>query len=195
MKNILLSLVSGYLIGSIPTGYLLTKLINSKDIRQVGSGSTGATNVLRSSGNKTLALLTLLIDVLKGFIVSILFINNQYLYLAVVACLIGHVYPIWLKGKGGKGVATAAGVLLGICPYLTLISALIWGIVLKRTHISSVASLSFISSIFILVLLTDSSLNLILLSAGIFGFLCFTHRSNLIRLINHQEKSLNNDKF
>lgn len=195
MKNILLISLSGYFIGSIPTGYLLTKLISGKDIRQSGSNSTGATNVLRCSGNKTLALMTLLIDVLKGFAVSILFGNSQYLYIAIVACLIGHVYPIWLKGNGGKGVATAAGVLLGICPHLTIISALVWIIVLKIAHISSVASLSFIGSFFILSILTNSSLDLLLLSGGILCFLCFTHRRNLLRLINHREKKLNNDKF
>lgn len=188
MENILLALLSGYFIGSIPTGYLLTKSISSKDIRKAGSGSTGATNVLRCSGNKTLALITLLVDVLKGLAISLLFTDSQYLYFAVVACLVGHVYPIWLRGNGGKGVATAAGILLGICPYLTIISAIIWITVLKIVHISSVASLSFIGSFFILAILTDSSLDLLLLSGGILCFLCFTHRSNLLRLINHQEK-------
>lgn len=191
MRNLLLSLLSGYIIGSFPTGYLLTKLISNKDIRKTGSCSTGATNVLRSSGNKKLALLTLLIDVFKGFLVSILFIDSDYLYFAIASCLIGHVYPIWLKGHGGKGVSTSAGILLGICPHLTIISALIWIIVLKRSHISSVASLSFSGAFFVLSLLTNSSVNLIILSASIFVFLCFTHRSNLLRLIKHQEKSFN----
>ena len=191
MKNILLvlSLFSGYIIGSFPTGYVLTKLVSNKDIRNTGSGSTGATNVLRSSGNKKLALLTLLTDVTKGFLVSRLFINTEYLPIAVIACLVGHVYPIWLKCHGGKGVATAAGALLGICPSLTLISAAIWGTVLKLTKISSVASLSFIGSFFLLTLLTNSSKNLTILSAAILGFLLFTHRSNLLRLIKNQETS------
>lgn len=191
MENLLLTLLTGYIIGSFPTGYVLTKLISKKDIRKTGSGSTGATNVLRSSGNKKLALLTLLTDVLKGFLISMLFINSEYLYFAIIACLIGHVYPIWLKGHGGKGVATAAGILLGVCPNLAIISALVWILVLKKTHISSVASLSFIGSFFILSILTNSSVNLIILSASILGFLCFTHRSNLVRLIKNQEKAFN----
>ena len=191
MENLLLTLLAGYIIGSFPTGYVLTKLTGNKDIRKTGSGSTGATNVLRSSGNKKLAILTLLIDVFKGFLASILFVDNKYLYFAVVACLIGHVYPVWLKGHGGKGVATAAGALLGICPHLTLISALVWILILKKTHISSVASLSFIGSFFILSILINSSLNLIVLSASILGFLCFTHRSNLVRLMKNQEKAFN----
>ena len=193
MKNIvlILSLLSGYLIGSFPTGYVLTKFTSNKDIRTTGSCSTGATNVLRSSGNKKLALLTLLIDVTKGFLVSKLFINTGYLPIAVIACLIGHVYPIWLKGHGGKGVATAAGALLGICPFLTLISATVWGMMLKITKISSVASLSFIGSFFALTLLTKASSSLITLSALILGFLLFTHRSNLLRLIKNQEKAFN----
>ena len=190
MENIFLALFSGYFIGSIPTGYLLTKLTSSKDIRQTGSGSTGATNVLRCSGNKKLALITLLIDVLKGFILSMLFLHSQYLYFAIVACLIGHVYPIWLRGHGGKGVATPSGILLGICPHLTIISAIIWIAVLTITRISSVASLSFIGAFFILSILTNFSLKLTLLSFGILCFLCFTHRSNLLRLINHQEKKV-----
>lgn len=188
MESILLALLSGYFIGSIPTGYLLIKSISSKDIRKAGSGSTGATNVLRCSGNKILALITLMVDVLKGLTISLLFTNSQYLYLAIAACLIGHVYPIWLRGNGGKGVATAAGILLGICPHLTVISAIVWITVLKIIRISSVASLSFVVSFFILAILTSSSLDLLLLSGGILCFLCFTHRSNLLRLINHQEK-------
>ena len=191
MKYLFLSLFSGYIIGSFPTGYVLTKLIINKDIRKTGSCSTGATNVLRSSGNKKLALLTLLTDVFKGFLVSTLFLHSDHFYIAVLSCLIGHVYPVWLKGHGGKGVATAAGVLLGICPYLTIISAIIWLTVLKLTHISSVASLSFIGSFFILSILTDSSTNLIILSSIILGFICFTHRSNLIRLVHHNEKAFN----
>ena len=191
MKNLLLTLLAGYIIGSFPTGYILTKLISNKDIRKTGSGSTGATNVLRSSGNKKLALLTLSTDVFKGFLVSMLFVNSEYLYFAIIACLIGHVYPIWLRGHGGKGVATAAGALLGVCPNLTIISALVWILVLKKTHISSVASLSFIVSLFILSILTNSSVDLIILSASILGFLCFTHRSNLVRLIKNQEKAFN----
>ena len=189
MQYLLLAMFSGYLTGSFPTGYILTKLTSNKDIRTSGSGSTGATNVLRSSGNKKLALFTLLIDVFKGFLVSMLFMNTKYLYIAVMCCIIGHVYPVWLKGHGGKGVATAAGVLLGLCPQLALISAIVWVLLLKLTHISSVASLSFILSFLILSLLTDVSLNLTLLSAGIFCFLCFTHRNNLINLIKHKEKT------
>ncbi len=191
MKYLLLSVLSGYIIGSFPTGYLLTKLFGNKDIRETGSGSTGATNVLRSSGNKKLALLTLLIDVFKGFLVSILFLHSDHLYYAVISCLLGHVYPVWLKGHGGKGVATAAGILLGICPYLTIISAVIWIAVLKLTHISSVASLSFVWSFFILSLLVNSSTNLTILSSIILVFICFTHRSNLIRLAKHKEKAFN----
>ena len=193
MKSLLLSIFSGYIIGSFPTGYLLVKFFHNKDIRTTGSYSTGATNVLRSSGNKKLALFTLLIDVFKGFIVSILFSNSKYLYVAIICCLIGHVYPIWLKCQGGKGVATAAGALLGVCPQLTLISAIIWIAVLKLTKISSVASLSFIGAFLILSLLINSSKNLVLLSAIIFVFLCFTHRSNLIRLIRKQENTINKE--
>lgn len=191
MKGLLITLFSGYIIGSFPTGYLLTKLSSNKDIRKTGSGSTGATNVLRSSGNKILALLTLSIDIFKGFLVSTIFTNNEYLYLAIIACIIGHVYPIWLKGHGGKGVATVAGIFLGLCPYLTFISAIIWLIVLKHTHISSVASLSFSGSFFILSILTNYSANLTSLSLAIFAFLCFTHKSNLVRLMKNQEKAFN----
>ena len=191
MGNLLLTLLTGYIIGSFPTGYVLTKLISNKDIRETGSGSTGTTNVLRSSGNKKLALLTLLTDVFKGFLVSMLFINSKYLYFAIIACLIGHVYPIWLKGHGGKGVATAAGALLRVCPISIIISALVWILVLKKTHISSVASLSFIISFCILSTLINYSIDLIILSISILIFLCFTHRSNLVRLIKNQEKPFN----
>ncbi|MDR0744773.1 MAG: glycerol-3-phosphate 1-O-acyltransferase PlsY [Holosporales bacterium] len=196
--NLLFVCACGYLIGSIPSGFLLTKLTKGIDLRNFGSSSTGATNVLRT-GDKKLAIMTLFFDVLKGFAFSsgvLIFFDELTLYISSFFCLIGHAYPIWLKFKGGKGVATVAGIFLSISPVITLISALIWGIVAKFGKISSIASLSFcftFSLIAAIKSLNDHSfVRLTLFSISVFVFLLYTHHSNIKRLFSHEENNFYN---
>ena len=189
----------GYLIGSLPIGYLLSKKYCNVDIRKLGSNSTGATNVLRVTGNKKLALFTLLGDAFKGIILSILFYSSEYLYLSLFCCLLGHVYPVWLGFKGGKGVSTSAGIFLTLCPQIAIVSIAIWFTLLKTTRTSSVASLALGGSFVLLSLMQyfygEASFDLFLFSFLIFLFLCFTHKSNLKRLITKHENVLDSGKL
>lgn len=142
--NWLLAALLGYGLGAVPYGLLLTKAAGLGDIRRIGSGNIGATNVLRT-GNKKLAAATLALDALKGvaalLIASALFGREAGL-LAGFAALLGHVFPVWLGFKGGKGVATGAGVLLAAAWWLGLICAVIWISMAKITRISSASALT-----------------------------------------------------
>ncbi|MDR2598596.1 MAG: glycerol-3-phosphate 1-O-acyltransferase PlsY, partial [Holosporales bacterium] len=142
MKLSLWPLLIGYIVGSFPTGFILTKLCNGIDIRTCGSGSTGATNVLRSGGKKV-ALLTLLLDACKGIVVAggmRIFCDPFDTFASSFFCILGHIFPIWLKFKGGKGVSTSAGVFLVFSPLITLLSLFFWAITARFTKISSIAS-------------------------------------------------------
>ena len=195
--NLLLLCLIGYLVGSIPTGFLLTKFFGDIDLREVGSHSTGATNVLRS-GHKILALLTLLGDALKGLI-FILFAkmisDNPYYLIAVFFCIIGHTYPIWLGFKGGKGVATSAGIFVILSPLYALISISIWAVLAKFLKISSIASIALAVSFATLCsygyFFKATTLGIFLFSLASLGFLLFTHSKNIERLIHHDEHSPN----
>ena len=118
---------SSYLLGSVPFGFLLTKIFLKKDIRDIGSGNIGATNALRT-GSKLIGFTTLILDILKAIIpviiVKIYYI--EYLYIASLSVFLGHVFPIWLKFKGGKGVATYVGILCCINIYLGLVFGIVW---------------------------------------------------------------------
>ena len=111
-----------YFLGSIPFGLIITKIFLGKDIRDIGSGNIGTTNVLRT-GKKTLAAATLLFDILKGYLAIIITYKyfNDLVFLSALMCFIGHIFPVWLKFKGGKGVATYLGIILGISLMLSLI--------------------------------------------------------------------------
>ena len=141
--EIILSILLGYALGSIPFGLLLTRATGGPDIRQIGSGNIGATNVLRT-GNKRVAALTLLLDAGKaavsGWIILSL-LGAPFHYLAAAAALFGHCYPVWLKFKGGKGVATFFGGLLGLVWPLGLVAAISWLLVAYLTRYSSAAAL------------------------------------------------------
>jgi glycerol-3-phosphate acyltransferase PlsY len=140
----LLAALIGYLSGSVPYGLLLTRAAGLGDVRDIGSGSIGATNVLRT-GNKKLAAGTLLLDALKGAIpvlaLGALWGRDAGL-VAGIAALLGHVFPVWLGFKGGKGVATGAGVLLAISWWIGLLCALVWVAMAKVTRISSASALT-----------------------------------------------------
>nr|WP_315459302.1 glycerol-3-phosphate 1-O-acyltransferase PlsY [uncultured Sphingorhabdus sp.] len=136
------SLVLGYALGAIPFGLVLTRLSGGGDIRNIGSGNIGATNVLRT-GRKGLAALTLLLDLLKGFFA--VWLSSRFLpggeIMAAAGAFFGHLYPVWLRFKGGKGVATYAGILFGLLWQLGAVYAVIWIGVLLLTRISSLAGL------------------------------------------------------
>lgn len=140
--NTISAMLLGYLLGSIPFGLLLTKLAGGGDIRQIGSGNIGATNVLRT-GRKGLAALTLLLDLLKGFFA--VWLAERFFpggeAIAAAGAFFGHLYPVWLKFKGGKGVATYAGIMFGLFWQGGVIYAVTWIGALAIFRISSVAGL------------------------------------------------------
>jgi glycerol-3-phosphate acyltransferase PlsY len=138
------ALLFGYLCGSVPFGLILTRMAGLGDVRNIGSGNIGATNVLRT-GNKKLAAATLLADALKGTVAVIAAREVAGLEAALIAGLgafLGHLYPVWLKFKGGKGVATYLGVLLGLAPMIVLVFAAVWLGMAKLFRFSSLAALS-----------------------------------------------------
>ncbi|MDR0942364.1 MAG: glycerol-3-phosphate 1-O-acyltransferase PlsY [Holosporales bacterium] len=194
--NLLTLCVIGYIVGSIPTGFLLAKFGSGIDLRNFGSHSVGATNVLRT-GNKKQAALTLLIDATKGILFSLfvkLFVCNPYALVAVFFCIIGHVYPIWLSFKGGKGVATSAGIFLTLSPGFALVSIIIWALTAKITRVSSLASILLSVSFTVLTLygyiVGDAKLDVLLFAIGTLFFLLYTHLDNIKRLINKEEEAV-----
>jgi glycerol-3-phosphate acyltransferase PlsY len=183
----------GYIVGSFPTGFILTKIHKGLDIRDCGSGSTGATNVLRSGG-RGLALLTLLLDASKGIVVAggmRIFCDPFETFVSCFFCIIGHIFPIWLKFKGGKGVSTSAGVFLIFSPLMTVASLFVWGIIGKITKISSMASLGFIGSFSIFTfyefIINKQELGFLLFTISIFILIMISHYSNIIRFIQGKE--------
>tara|TARA_B100000579_G_scaffold194630_1_gene159034 strand:+ start:316 stop:894 length:579 start_codon:yes stop_codon:yes gene_type:complete len=176
-----------YLMGSIPFGLILTKIFLKKDIREVGSGNIGATNVLRT-GNKVIGYLTLILDVLKAAI-PVLYIKlnfPEFIYISSLSAFIGHVFPIWLKFKGGKGVATYIGILFSINYILGIVFAFSWLIVFFISKYSSLGSIlsSMVIPIFIFL---NSSYDNEYFFIIMFVLILYTHRENVKRLINKEE--------
>tara|TARA_B100001250_G_C19370434_1_gene601711 strand:+ start:66 stop:644 length:579 start_codon:yes stop_codon:yes gene_type:complete len=186
MELILIISIS-YLMGSIPFGLILTKIFLKKDIREVGSGNIGATNVLRT-GNKVIGYLTLILDVLKAAI-PVLYIKlnfPEFIYISSLSAFIGHVFPIWLKFKGGKGVATYIGILFSINYILGIMFAFSWLIVFFISKYSSLGSIlsSMVIPIFIFL---NSSYDNEYFFIIMFVLILYTHRENVKRLINKEE--------
>tara|TARA_Y100000590_G_scaffold453357_1_gene598275 strand:- start:1426 stop:2037 length:612 start_codon:yes stop_codon:yes gene_type:complete len=191
-----------YLSGSIPFGLLLTKIIGKTDLRKIGSGNIGATNVLRT-GNKYLAFATLLLDVLKGYI-PVIIISNYYpefIQLSCVLVFLGHIFPLWLKFKGGKGVATYLGVLFAISIQLSILFIVTWLVVFLIFKYSSVSSMFSSLTVFIVALIKNTVLseiyssifyekNIILLLFIFFILIIFTHRKNITNLKNKTEQKI-----
>ena len=141
MDTFLIGLIS-YIMGSIPFGFILTKVFLKKDIREIGSGNIGATNALRT-GNKAIGYLTLILDILKA-IVPVIYVKifyQDFLYVASLCAFLGHVFPIWLKFKGGKGVATYLGILFAINFYFGIIFIISWFVTFFISKYSSLSSL------------------------------------------------------
>ena len=185
MDYIITALVS-YLFGSIPFGYLFTKILLKKDIRNVGSGNIGATNVLRT-GNKSLGYLTLVLDIAKA-VVPVIYIKFNYpdlVYISALCAFLGHLFPIWLKFKGGKGVATLVGILLSINIYYAIVFGIVWILTFLISKYSSLSSLLASISIPIYLLIIDKG-NIIFFII-MFVLIFYTHRENIKRLINKEE--------
>ncbi len=185
MENLIIALVS-YFLGSIPFGFILTKIFLKKDIRNFGSGNIGATNALRT-GNKFIGYTTLILDIAKAAIpvIYIKFNYPDYIYVSSLCIFIGHVFPIWLKFKGGKGVATYVGILFSIQLIYGFIFVASWILTFVITKYSSLSSLIASFSIPVYLLIFKEN-NLIFFSI-MFILIFYTHRENIKRLKNKEE--------
>lgn len=181
--NLLFAFLIAYLIGSIPFGYLLTKFSGRGDIREVGSGNIGATNVLRT-GSKGLAVATLLLDIAKGAVAVWIGQHSQFAggeTYAAAGVLIGHLYPVWLKFRGGKGVATLLGVLTVLLPIAAAVYAVIWVVLLLVVRISSVAGMAAAVSAPITAAVLGAREYFPML-LGFALLVLWKHRANIVRL-------------
>jgi len=200
--DVLIVILFSYLSGSIPFGLILTKIFGNQDIRNIGSGNIGATNVLRT-GNKFLAALTLVLDILKGYIPVI--IAQQYfpglIQLSCLLAFLGHVFPVWLKFKGGKGVATYLGILFALSIQLSFLFMFTWLAVSLIFKYSSLSSMFSSFTVFIVTLIKDTALQSIpsntyveeeikLILFIFFILIIFTHRKNISNLKNKTEHKI-----
>ena len=186
MEILIIGIIS-YLMGSIPFGLILTKVFLKKNIKEIGSGNIGATNVLRA-GNKVVGYATLILDILKSItpVIYIKFNFPDFLYIASLCTFLGHVFPIWLKFKGGKGVATYLGILFAINIYFGLIFVISWLIIFAISRFSSLSSLIASASVPVyLVIISD--FDQVFFFTIIFVLIFFTHRENIKRLKNKEE--------
>ena len=185
--ELLLVILVSYLFGSIPFGLILTKIFLKKDIREIGSGNIGATNVLRS-GNKILGYSTLVLDILKAVlpILYIKFFMNDYLYISALSIFIGHVFPIWLKFRGGKGVASYLGILCCLDIFTALIFGVVWISIFILFKFSSLSSLLASLTIPIFHFFYNSNSDYYFYFM-MFILIFFTHRENIKRLRNNTE--------
>tara|TARA_B100001741_G_scaffold238806_1_gene199800 strand:+ start:483 stop:1058 length:576 start_codon:yes stop_codon:yes gene_type:complete len=182
----LIVITISYLLGSIPFGLLLTKFFLNKDIRNIGSGNIGATNVLRS-GSRLLGYTTLILDILKAVVpvIYIKFNHADFIYISSLSIFLGHVFPIWLKFKGGKGVATYVGILFSINLIYGLFFGITWILIFLISKYSSLASL--VGSLSIPIYLLIFNENQILFFVIMFVLIFYTHRENIKRLKNKEE--------
>ena len=191
MLYVLGALVVGYLFGSIPSGYLLARAAGLGDVRTIGSGNIGATNVLRT-GNKGLAALTLILDALKGAVPVWLTLHYLGLYpsmLAGLGAFLGHLFPVWLGFKGGKGVATYIGVLLGLAWEGVIVFAIAWLLVAFVTRFSSLAALVAAVAVPVALVFLDR-LELAELFAVMSAIVFIKHRPNIERLVAGTESKI-----
>ena len=187
--NLIIVAVYSYLLGSIPFGLVLTKIFLKKDIREIGSGNIGTTNVLRT-GKKSLAVATLILDLLKGYlsiIITFTYFENLISYSALI-CFIGHIFPVWLKFKGGKGVATYLGVILALSYKFFLIFGITWLVLSFLFRYASLSSI--ISSLIVFVYSYFFINNFSLILFIFFVIIIYTHRENIVRLKNSEESKI-----
>ena len=186
MDVLIIGIIS-YLMGSIPFGLILTKVFLKKNIRKIGSGNIGATNVLRA-GNKIVGYATLIFDILKAIapVIYVKFNFPDFLYISSLCVFLGHIFPIWLKFKGGKGVAAYLGILFAINIFLGLVFIIAWLIIFAISRFSSLSSLIASASIPIyLIILTNY--DQIVFYTIMFVLIFFTHKENIKRLKNKEE--------
>ena len=188
--NLIIVAVYSYLLGSIPFGLLLTKIFLKKDIRKVGSGNIGTTNVLRT-GNKFLAIATLVFDLFKGYIsvYITMFYFESLTSLSALICFIGHVFPIWLKFKGGKGVATYLGVILALSYKFFLIFSLSWIALSLLFRFASLSSMISTLIVFLYAYFVEINSNIQILFI-FFVMILFTHKENILRLKSSTENRI-----
>ena len=192
--KIVLIIISCYLLGSIPFGYIVGKLFKKVDIRELGSGNIGATNVFRILG-PSLASLVLLGDVGKGilsiYLVRFLNIDNLLiLTIAGLAVICGHDWSLFLGFKGGKGIATTFGVVFGLNPTISILALIIWGVVVITTRYVSLSSIFAVISIFIFSILFKQPYEYIIFSAMIMILGIFKHKENIKRLKSKKERKI-----
>ncbi|MDE1990983.1 MAG: glycerol-3-phosphate 1-O-acyltransferase PlsY [Rhizobiaceae bacterium] len=191
LPTALAALVVGYLLGSIPFGLILTRMAGLGDVRNIGSGNIGATNVLRT-GNKGLAAATLLLDAFKGTAAVLIvahFLGDDAGILAGFAAFIGHIFPVWIGFKGGKGVATFLGITLGLAPLMALIFAIVWLAIAVTTRYSSLSAL--VATLVIPVALWILSADKIAAALALMTIICwYKHKANIARLTAGTESKI-----
>ena len=200
--NILIVVLYSYIFGSIPFGLILTKIFTKKDVRKVGSGNIGATNVLRT-GNKFLATLTLFLDISKGYFPVIITMKYfpEFTHASCLICFLGHIFPVWLKFKGGKGVATYLGVLFALSIQLSLLFIFTWIVVSLIFKYSSLSSMFSSLTVLVITLIKENALQFLnpefnygqdikLILFIFFILIMFTHRQNIINLKNKTEQKI-----
>jgi len=200
--DIITVIIFSYLCGSIPFGLILTKIFKNKDIRKIGSGNIGATNVLRT-GNKILAAVTLILDILKGYLPVL--ITTKYfpdlIHLSCLSAFLGHLFPLWLKFNGGKGVATYLGILFALSLQLSLLFIFTWMLVALIFKYSSLSSMFASFTVLVITFVKETALQAInsnidfgedikLIMFIFFILIIFTHRKNISNLKNKTEKKI-----
>jgi len=198
------TLTTAYLLGSIPFGYLLVRFVRQEDVRDTGSGNIGATNVVRAGG-ATLGAFTLLLDAMKGFIA--VFITMQFApnttsgpstlaIAAAVAAVVGHVFPVWLRFKGGKGIATALGVFIALVPMVALASVGVFALIVATTRFVSLGSvLAAVSIPFLAILLVPHRSTALLEGLSFISLLSIVkHHANIVRLLKGTESRFGSSK-
>lgn len=193
----ILFIITGYLLGSIPFGLILTRLGGYGDIRAIGSGNIGATNVLRT-GNKKLAILTLVLDGAKGAAACLIALKITHdadiAMLAGGAALIGHLFPVWLKFKGGKGVATTLGLLIAAAPTIGVMACVIWLIMAFSFRYSSLSALTAMLCAPVLAWMIYADTHLVALCALCAALVWWRHKDNIKRLLRGEEPKIGRKK-
>ena len=200
--EVILVIFFSYLSGSIPFGLIVTKFYGDQDVRKIGSGNIGATNVLRT-GNRYLAAATLILDILKGYapVVITQFFFTEHLQLSALMAFLGHIFPIWLKFKGGKGVATYLGILIAFSYGLSLLFIFTWVVVSLIFKYSSLSSIFSSLTVLIITLFRENAVKAIdpnfvfgndikLILFIFFILILFTHRKNISNLKNNTEQKI-----
>lgn len=185
-------LLAAYLVGATPTSYLAGRMLRGIDLREHGSGNLGATNAFRVLGWKG-ALPPLIVDVLKGWIPTAFFagwdgaVAAEWALAYGAAAILGHVYSVYVRFRGGKGVATSAGVLVALAPWAVLVGFLVWAGLVFTLRIVSVASMAAAISVPVVVYLTEGAGPILWLVVALAAFVLFAHRSNIARLLRGEE--------